>query len=99
MNESILSFCCSIEIYCNTAVINSVPHSSKNLENLTENKDLVVISGDKDSCVVILKRSDYNKKLQSMIDVEMQAIAHVLQQDPSNDLFSFTIFLKFHRRQ
>ena len=40
----------------------------KNLKTLIENKDLVVISGDKDSCAVILKRSDYDKKLQSMID-------------------------------
>ena len=35
----------------------------KNLKTLIENKDLVVISGDEDSCVVILKRSDYDKKL------------------------------------
>ena len=40
----------------------------KNLRNLIENKDLVVVSGDKDSCVVILKRSDYDKEFQSMID-------------------------------
>ena len=38
------------------------------MKNLIENKDLVVTSGNKDSCVVILKRSDYNKKLQNMID-------------------------------
>ena len=40
----------------------------KNLRNLIENKYLVVVSGDKDSCVVILKRSDYDKEFQSMID-------------------------------
>ena len=43
-------------------------HMYKNLRNLIENKDLVVVSGDKDSCVVILKRSDYDKEFQSMID-------------------------------
>ena len=43
-------------------------YTYKNLKTLIENKDLVVISGDKDSFVVILKRSDYNKKLQSMIN-------------------------------
>ena len=43
------------------------------MKNLIENKDLIVISCDKDSYVVILKRSDYAKKLQSMID---NAIAH-----------------------
>ena len=40
----------------------------KNLKTLIENKYLVVISSDKDSCVVILKRSDHDEKLQSMID-------------------------------
>ena len=34
----------------------------KNLKNHIENKDLVVVSRDKDSCVVILKRGDYDKK-------------------------------------
>ena len=43
-------------------------YTYKNLKNLIENKDLVVLSGDKDSCVVILKRGDYDKKLQGMID-------------------------------
>ena len=38
------------------------------MKNLIENEDLVVISSGKDSCVVILKRSDYDKKFQSMID-------------------------------
>ena len=38
------------------------------MKNLIENKDLVVISGDKDFCVVILKISDYDQKLQSMTD-------------------------------
>ena len=37
-------------------------YTNKNLKNLIENNDLVVMSGDKDSCGVILKRSDYDKK-------------------------------------
>ena len=43
-------------------------YNYKNMKNLIEHKDLVVISGDKDSCVVILKGSDYDKKLEYMID-------------------------------
>ena len=31
-------------------------------------KIVVVISGDKESCLVLSKRSDYDKKLQSLID-------------------------------
>ena len=46
-------------------------YTYKNLKTLIENKDLVVISGDKDSCVVILKRNDNDKKLQSMISEEI----------------------------
>ena len=43
-------------------------YTYKNLKTLIENKDLVVISGDKESCVVILKISDYDKKLQIIMD-------------------------------
>ena len=39
-------------------VIATKDYTYKNLKNLTESKDRVVMSGDKDSCVVILKRSD-----------------------------------------
>ena len=35
----------------------------KNLKNLIENKDPLLISGDKESCLVILRRSAYEKKL------------------------------------
>ena len=38
------------------------------METLSGNKGLVVILGEKDSCVVILKRSHSDKKLQGMID-------------------------------
>ena len=38
------------------------------MKNLIENKDLVILSSDKGSCVAILKRSDYDEKLQSMIN-------------------------------
>ena len=37
-------------------------YTYKNLKKLIKNKDLVVISGDKDSCIIILKRSDYDEK-------------------------------------
>ena len=43
-------------------------YTYKNLKKFIEHKDLVVISGDKVSCVVILKRSDYDEELQSTID-------------------------------
>ena len=57
--------------YANTYTKNihaTKDYNYKNLKNLTEHKDLGVISGDKDSCVVTSKGSDYDEKLQYMID-------------------------------
>ena len=52
-----------------TKNVHAIKHYTyKNLKTLIKNKDLVVISGDKESCVVILKISDYDKKLQIMMD-------------------------------
>ena len=39
-----------------------------NLKNIIKNDKLVVLSGDQDSCVVIMQRGDYDIKLQNMID-------------------------------
>ena len=35
---------------------------------MIQNKDIVVVKGDKDSSVVIMKKSDYITKLDTMID-------------------------------
>ena len=39
-----------------------------NLRGMIQNKDIVVVKGDKDSSVVIMKKSDYVTKLDTMID-------------------------------
>ena len=70
-------------------------YTYKNLKNLIENKDLVVISGDKDSCVVILKRGDYDKKLQGMIDEGITNGTYAPTADTIlNDLKKFQDFLR-----
>ena len=64
------------------------------MKNLIENKDLVVIPGDKDSCVVILKRGDYDKKLQGMIDEGITNGTYAPTADTIlNDLKKFQDFL------
>ena len=35
---------------------------------MIQNKDIVVVKGDKDSCVVIMKKSDYVTKLDNTIN-------------------------------
>ena len=39
-----------------------------NLRGMIQKKDIVVVKGDKDSSVVIMKKSDYVTKLGTMID-------------------------------
>ena len=38
------------------------------LHGMVQDKDIVVVKGDKDSSVVIMKKSDYVTKLDTMID-------------------------------
>ena len=51
------------------------------------------MSGNKDSCVVILERSYYDKKLQSMIDKEITNGTYVPGRDSTlTDLMKFSRF-------
>ena len=69
-------------------------YTYKNLKNLIENKDLVVISGDKDSCVIILKRGEYDKKSQGLIDEGITNGIYAPTVDTIlNDLKKFQDFL------
>ena len=40
----------------------------KNLKNMINNDKLAIVSGDKDSCVVTMRREDYNDKLEAMLN-------------------------------
>ena len=63
------------------------------MKNLIENKDLAVISGHKDSCVVILKRGDYDKKLPGMVDEEITNGTYAPIADTIlSDLKKFQVF-------
>ena len=39
---------------------------------IRDNKDIVILSGDKDSSIVIMNRKDYSKKIDDMINDGMQ---------------------------
>ena len=38
------------------------------LKNIIKDENIAVLSGDKDSSIVIVQKDDYNHKLQQMID-------------------------------
>ena len=70
-------------------------YTYKNVKNLIENKVLVVISREMDSCVVILKRGDCHKKFQSMVNEGITNEAYAPTTDSTIiDLKKFQDFLR-----
>ena len=47
---------------------NAKDHTYNNLKQLIKNKNLCIISGDKDSCIIIINQQDYIQELEGMLD-------------------------------
>ena len=43
-------------------------NNSKSLSNLINNKNIVILAADKETCTVILNRTDYQNKVNNMIN-------------------------------
>ena len=57
-------------------------------------KNLVVLSGDKESCVVLIGKTDYQDKLQNMVDYGIKiGIYKVAEDNTPKDLKLFKSFL------
>ena len=70
-----------------------------NLCGMIQNKDIVVVKGDKDSSIVIMKKSDYLTKLDTMIDNDIMKGTYVETTDNTlKELSQFQDFLyrNFH---
>ena len=66
-----------------------------NLKNIIKNVKLVVLSGEKDSCVVIMQGGDYDMKFQNMIDDGIRQGIYSLTVDTTlSDLKKFQDFLR-----
>ena len=53
-------------------------HTYKELKTLIHNKDVVILEGDKDLNIVIINKSDYITKTETMID---EGIKNVIRRD------------------
>ena len=53
----------------------------KNLKRIINDPNIAVVSGEKESCVVIMNRSDYFKKLQHMIDEGIENGVYIVTED------------------
>ena len=59
-----------------------------------KNKNLVVVSGDKESCVVLIDKTDYQDKLQKMVEDGIKnGIYKVAEDNTLKDLKLFKSFL------
>ena len=63
--------------------------------HLINDQDICIISVDKDSCVVILKRTDYINKLETMINKSIKSGTYAECEDTTqNDLKLFKDILQ-----
>ena len=66
----------------------------KNLKNMINNDKLAIVSGDKDSCVIIITREDYNDKLEAMLNDGISKSIYARTEDTTlRDLQLFEGFL------
>lgn len=65
----------------------------KSLKELRNNKDIVILSGDKDSSVVILNKVDYVNKVNAMIDEGVIGGKYVRTTDNTHELQNFQQFI------
>ena len=55
------------DIFAKNAILTE-GHTYKELKTLRHNKDVVLLKGDKDSSIVIMNKTDYIKKIETMIE-------------------------------
>ena len=73
---------------------NTKDHTYNNLKRLIKNKNLCVLSGDKDSCVIIMNKQDYIQKLEGMLDEGIKRGTYERSTDPTkHDLETLQRFL------
>ena len=66
----------------------------KHVKGIVNDKNLVVVSGDKESCVILIDKTDYQDNLQKMVDDGIKnGIYKVAEDNALKDLKLFKSFL------
>ena len=69
-------------------------YTCHDLRGMIQNKDIVVVQGDQDSSVVIMKKSDYVTNLDTMIDDGIMKSTYIETTDNTlKELLQFQDFL------
>ena len=69
-------------------------YSYKHVKRIVNDKNLVLVSGDKESCVILIDQTDYQDNLQKMVDDGIKnGIYKVAEDNTLKDLKLFKSFL------
>ena len=75
-------------------VISTEDHTYKELKTLIHNKDVVILKGDKDWSIVIINKTDFIKKIETMIQKGIKNGTYAETDDTAmQDLIRFQCFL------
>ena len=76
-------------------VTSTKDNTYKNFENLINNKNIVILKGDKELSIVILDKIDYIVKLKDVIQDDLDKdLSELTQQDTLQHLKRFQYFLR-----
>ena len=75
-------------------VYTTTGYAYKHLKRIVNDKNLVLVSGDKESCVVLINKTDYQDKLQKVVEDGIKnGIYQVAEDDTLKDMKLFKSFL------
>ena len=75
-------------------LIHQIDFTYRNFKNIIKDENVGILSGDRDSSIVIMQKDDYNHKLQQMIDEGIKNGIYTPTEDNTlNDLRKFQDFL------
>ena len=66
-------------------ILQTKDNTYHDLRHLRNTKDIVLLSGDKDSYVVIMNRVDYVKKVNRMINKRKQQVKYEMTTDTTHE--------------
>ena len=92
--ENFHEFLCAYVDIFTKSVYATTCYTYNHLRGIINNQHLVVIFGDKELCVILIDKTDYQDKLQKMVDNGIKnGIYRVAEDNTQNDLKRFKSFL------
>ena len=98
--ENFHEFLCAYVDILTKSVYKTTDYPYKYLKRIINDKNLVAVSGDNESCVVLMDKTDYRDQLQKMVDDGIKnGIYEVVEDNTLKDLKHFKSFLNRNFRK